>query len=198
MKGSIKWYLWCSMKVFLSVIVYIAVMALFLEADTAEYILFLTILAYAVLIFSYSYSLYKTHIPLAISMGVSRKNAFAGTGYFHLFNAVLGGGLMAVMVLISGQKGICVRLCLYMVIVIFAANALGLLCGILYRMFGWIAALLTGLVVYFVIIVFFNFRMAAGLLKVTKASLSCEAAAVALIWCVIMGVHYKTVKHLTV
>lgn len=199
MKGSIKWYLRNSIKVFLTVIIYTVLMIMLFEAETTDYILSLTIFSYGIFSFSFSLSLYKLHIPLAISMGVSRKNAFVGTCFFNLFNAVFGWIFTTVMAMILEHGELAVLLGVCSVIVIFATNALGILCGILYRLFGWIAALVTGLVIYFLmaaVVMFSDFQISP--LIIPAEPLLISAVVVVLIWCVMMAVHYKTVKHVAI
>lgn len=194
MKSGIKWYFKNSIRVFLIVVAYVAVMSLFFfEEDITKSLCSMIVFAYGIFSFSFSLALYKKDIPLAISMGATRKNIFAGTCFFNLFNALFGVILTAVTAVVLGHRESAVILCIGVVIIIFAANAAGILCGILYRTFGWCAALAAGLVIYCGVMAAVIFEMNiwdGGILAVAGIT-------AALLWCIVMAVHYKTVKHLT-
>lgn len=201
MVGGIKWYFMSCVKILLIVIVYIAVMALLVDVEINNIIFPMAPLAYGIFSFSVSVSLYKIHVPLAISMGITRKNAFIGTCFFNAFNAVFGLGLTAVLGILSGQKENMIFWCVWTVIVIFITNAFGLLCGILYKRFGRIAAVVSGLVMYivFMIVLIFTDWRSDDLQPGSKAQmLFYMGAAVMVVWCAVMAAHYKTVKKLAV
>ncbi len=201
MVGGIKWYFRSSVRILLIVIVYIAVMALLVDVEINNIIFPMAPLAYGIFSFSVSVSLYKIHVPLAVSMGITRKNAFAGTCFFNAFNAVFGLGLTVVLGILSGQKENMIFWSIWTVIVIFITNAFGILTGILYRRFGRIAAVASGLIMYILFMVFVvltDWRsddMQAG----SKAQmLFYMGAAAMVVWGAVMAAHYKEIKKLAV
>lgn len=213
MKGSMKWYLRCAVRTFLLTIGWSVLMWIFSggtwhsdgESRNAIWeIIYYMLVGYMIFSFSVSISFYRRDIPLAISMGVSRKNAFFGTCFFTFVNFMAALILAAALGAASGKWESPGTWILWMAVGMAWANVLGIFLGIMHHLFGKVAAIITGVVIYILIMVsvfyfvfhFVNEMKVTGL--VSAGWYVGISIVTVLVFMGIMVLHYRTIHKMTV
>lgn len=213
MKGGVKWYLRCTVKTFLLVVAWSMLMWLFTGGrfvDIGENsrksweIVYYMLMGEVIFGFSTTLSFYRRDIPLAISMGVSRKSAFWGTCFYTGMNIVAAVILSTAAGLLAGagkNTGIWI---FFGVLCVVWASIFGTVFGVIWKAFGAAAAIICGVVIY---ILFMAGIVFAGLtvkqdkvlnMALNEGFFAIIAAVTVLVWCGILVLHYRTVRKITV
>ncbi len=213
MRGSVKWYFRCAVKTFLMVAGWSALMWLFTaerwvsvgeESRKSWEIIYYMLLGYIIFSFSHALTFYKRDIPLAVSMGVSRKNAFLGTCVFTVMNFIVFIILAAVVNLVTGEwqhMGIWIG---FGAVCVIWANIVGTGLGTVHQVFGKAVAIIAGVVVYILLMagIFFagfsaSRKIVAGIIWNAEVFV-CATVVTLLVWGGVLTLHYKTVKKMTI
>lgn len=215
MRGSVKWYLRSTVKTFLMVVGWSMLMWLFLSKPwvlvgengrESWEIIYYMLIGYVTFVFSVTLTFYKRDIPLAISMGVSRKNAFLGTCIYTGMNFAVVIIVAAAAGLLAGSgEGTAIWIFWGAVCVVWA-SIFGTVLGMISKLFGRTAAIISGVALYIFLmagLVFFGFHAAAAretAVNIVKNEgiFAVAAAFTVIVWCGVQVVHYKTLKKITV
>ncbi|MCM1466980.1 MAG: hypothetical protein NC086_02440 [Alistipes sp.] len=211
MKGSLKWYLGISIKTLLLVVAWSVLMYVFL-GDTGlgedfYHLIYYIMLGYGIFGFATALVFYKKDIPLAISMGASRKEAFWGSSAYTLMNIAAVFVLLLVIGLIAGKEKQMGNWCFLAALIIILGNAFGLFLGIVYQIFGRVAAVVTGIAMYLLFMagIFYilggSESISAFLLETADSTgiwHAMTAAVTALLWGGVSLLHYRTIRKMTV
>lgn len=205
MKGSMKWYSWCAVKSLLFALFWGAAMWLFSGTRSGRNISYYVMLGYAVAGVFMPISFYKKDIPLAISMGVSRKNVFWGTCFYNLLNFIIGLILVAAADIFMGNGEDMGILYFLMAVLVFWTNVFGTVQGVIGQKFGKGAAFISGVVLYFLIMagLVFSWRASARWPAASQGAVTAGvyigiAAVTLLVYSAVMVLHYRTVQKITV
>lgn len=213
MKGSMKWYLRCAIRTFLLTVVWSVLMWIFSggtwhsDGESRQEIwelIYYMLIGYIVFSFSVSISFYRRDIPLAISMGVSRKNAFFGTCFFTFVNFMAALILAAALGAASGKWESSGNWIFWMAVGMAWANVLGMFLGIMHHLFGKVAAIITGVVIYFLVlgsVIFFMFYFQRDMKVPGPISAGWYAGisiVTVLVFTGIMVLHYRTIHKMAV
>lgn len=220
MKGSLKWYLGISIKTLLLVVVWSVLMYVFLgdtwfseegggviRWEDFYHLIYYIMLGYGIFGFATALVFYKKDIPLAISMGVSRKEAFWGSSSYTLMNIAATFVLIVVIGLITGKEKQMGNWCFLAAVIIVLGNAFGLFLGIVYKVFGRVAAVVTGIAMYLLFMAgIFYILGGSGSISVFLLETAdrpdiwqvMTAAVTALLWGGVSLIHYRTVRKMTV
>lgn len=215
MRGSIKWYLRCAIRTLLMSVIWGMIMWIFSsgsihvsiedhEIREIREIIYYIILGEVIFSFSTAISFYKRDIPLAISMGASRKNAFLGTCFFNLLSFLI---VLVLAVAAGSVLGDWKSLeILGAVVCVVWASVFGTFLSILYQLFGRVVAIIGCIVLWLLFMAGFIFfgmcfegRMAIMKMLEDPAGVYAGIAAVTvLVWGGVMLLHYRTVQKVTV